>query len=155
MWDHFTPYFTFWLVFLKHRATQSLPLRAKLAMASAPASCSWWLWDGTQDRTLWKTLPFPPSNSFCMDSSTQRQETRIKEAGKEQLSALSYCLVANAWQDCSESRDHAWSSRDVMTKLNESGDSSEASSISSIWTGISGFLPAFALLVTHVSRLQH
>lgn len=51
----------------------NLPLRAKLAMARAPASCSWWLWDGIQDRTLWKTLPFPPSNSFCMDSSTQRE----------------------------------------------------------------------------------
>lgn len=51
-----------------------LPFRAKLAMARAPASCSWWLFDGIQDRTLWKTLPFPPSNSFCMDSSAQRSK---------------------------------------------------------------------------------
>lgn len=55
-------------------AQQSLPLRAKLAMAKAPASCSWWLWDGIQERTLWKTLPLPPSNSFCMDSSEEAED---------------------------------------------------------------------------------
>lgn len=47
-------------------------------MARAPASCSWWLWDGIQDRTLWKTLPFPPSNSFCMDSSAQMKEDSLQ-----------------------------------------------------------------------------
>lgn len=46
-----------------------LPFLAKFAIASAPASCSWWLLEGIHESTLWNTLPFPPSNNFCMDSS--------------------------------------------------------------------------------------
>lgn len=57
-----------------------LPFLAKFAIASAPASCSWWLLEGIHESTLWNTLPFPPSNNFCIDSSRVKSTESARQS---------------------------------------------------------------------------
>lgn len=52
--------------------TSVSPFLAKLAMASAPDSCSCRLELCSQDSTSWYTRPEPSAKHFCMDSSETR-----------------------------------------------------------------------------------